>query len=851
MLLLERSEPRGELRGAVDALVGGRSRVVLLHGEAGIGKTSLVQDFLEALPGGLRTLSGGCDDLLAPRPLGAVLELLDDVPGHRIDLTGHAGRQVYEVLGAEPTVCVVEDVHWADEATLDVLTYLARRIALIPLLLVLTFRDDELPADHPLRRTLAAAPPAHSRRIGLAPLSLDAVRRLAGPGADAEAVHRVAGGNPFLVSELLVGDGGDAPASVRDAVLGRYGRLGADARATAELVSVVPGRAEAWLIEDCLGASADVESCEAQGLLVTDRDGVRFRHELARRVIEDALPGLRRREHNAVVLRALAAASAPDARLAHHAWQAGDADALVRYGLRAAARAAESRSHREAADLYVLVLRHDERLTPQHRADAWDACSTEAYAAGRNGVAASARERALALRRELGDPRRTSDTLRWLSRVRWTSGDRIGAEAAADEALAILTDGDVDEPASRELAMALSNKSQLAMLAQRDDEAIRLGRRAAQLAEAVGDRETVVNAQVNIGSTLVRTDLDAGLALLERTAREAAEQGYDDPAGRALINAAWTAMDQHRLPTVERLIGQAMTLAEDGEWSLYLGYLQVMRAQLELARGDLAAARAALDQAPDAHPAPALVARATIAVRRGDAEAEALLEQGWRVAVSTAELQRLRPMACIRAEWAWLHADPAAVDEATRDTYAIALDRGTPWDVGPLALWRRRGGVLDRVPDGLPEPYALELAGRAAAAADAWQRLGEPHSRALALLGSDRPEDVLQAIEILDRTGALAAVPLARGRLRALGVASVPRGRARTTRGNPAGLTDRQLDVLRLVGQGLTNREIAGRLVLSSKTVEHHVGAVFAKLGVTSRAEAAAAARVLGLEGPA
>ncbi|HMQ38494.1 MAG TPA: LuxR C-terminal-related transcriptional regulator, partial [Micropruina sp.] len=208
------------------------------------------------------------------------------------------------------------------------------------------------------------------------------------------------------------------------------------------------------------------------------------------------------------------------------------------------------------------------------------------------------------------------------------------------------------------------------------------------------------------------------------------------------------------------------------------------------------------------------------------------------------------PMACIRAEWAWLHADPAAVDEATRDTYAIALDRGTPWDVGPLALWRRRGGVLDRVPDGLPEPYALELAGRAAAAADAWQRLGEPHSRALALLGSDRPEDVLQAIEILDRTGALAAVPLARGRLRALGVASVPRGRARTTRGNPAGLTDRQLDVLRLVGQGLTNREIAGRLVLSSKTVEHHVGAVFAKLGVTSRAEAAAA-RVLGLEGPA
>lgn len=848
MTLLERSGPRGELRAAVEALAAGRGRVVLLHGEAGIGKTSLVQDFLETLPSGLRRLSGGCDDLLVPRPLGAVLEVLDGVPGRRgIDAAGHAGRQVYEVLGTEPTVCVVEDVHWADEATLDVLSYLARRIPQIPLLLLLTFRDDELPAGHPLRRTLAAAPSAHSRRIGLAPLSLDAVRRLAGPvaGAEAEAVHRLAGGNPFLVTELLTGAGDVTPASVRDAVLGRYGRLEAAARATAELVSVVPGRTEVWLIDDCLDGTADVEACEAHGLLVADRSGVRFRHELARRVVEEALPGLRRHELNAAVLRALIAAEASDARLAHHAWQAGDAGALVRHGLGAAEQAARSGSHREACDLYALLLEHDELLATPDRADAWDACSTEAYAAGRNGVARHARERALVLRRELGDPRRTSDTLRWLSRVRWTSGDRAGAEAAADEALAVLADQSDRGAESRELAMALNNKSQLAMLAQRDDEAIRLGERAAAIADALGEFATVIEARVNIGSALAHHDLAAGVALLERTAREAAELGYDDPAGRALINAGWIAMDQHRLSTAERLISEALALARDRELSLFEGYLQVMRALLQLARGDIAAAETAAAKAPDAHPAPSLLARATIAVRRGDADADALLEQGWQVAVSTAELQRLRPMACVRAEQAWLRSDLAAVDAATRDTYAVALDRGTPWDVGPLAVWRRRGGVLQDVPDGLPEPYALELAGRTREAADAWERLGEPHPRALALLGSDRPEDVLRAIDILDRTGAVAAVPLARVRLRALGVASVPRGRARSTRENPAGLTERQLAVLRLLGRGLTNREIAERLVLSPKTVEHHVGAVFAKLAVSSRSAAIAAARNL------
>jgi DNA-binding CsgD family transcriptional regulator/tetratricopeptide (TPR) repeat protein len=700
-----------------------------------------------------------------------------------------------------------------------------------------------MPADHPLHRTLAAAPPSHCRRVGLVPLSLDAVRHLAAPGVDAEAVHRVTGGNPFFVSEALSSGMERVPASVRDAVLGRFGRLPLSARATAELVSVVPGRAEPWLVEACLGGRGDVATGERHGLLVADRAGIRFRHELARWVIEESLPGQRRSEHNRAVLGALIAAEAPDARLVHHAWRAGDAAAVVRHGLSAAGQAAASRSHREAADLFGQVLEHEELLAPRERADAFDDFSTEAYWAGRHDLAVHAGERALVLRRELGDPRRTGDTLLGLSRARWTNADRAGAEAAGQEAVAVLNEG----LPCRELAMALSNQSQLAMLAQRNEEAIMLGHRAAKVAEALGDTETVVHAQVNIGTALTRTDLEAGLDLLLRTARTADEHGYDDSMCRALVNATWQCMTDHRIPAASELVEQAMALARDRELSLYVDYLHVTRALLALATGDFTGALADVEQAPNAHRAPSLLVRASIAVRRGDDDAAALLDEGWEVALATTELQRLLPMACIRAEWAWLRGDAAGVDAATRETYELALRRGSRWDVGGLAIWRWRGRVLDDVPDGLPEPYALELAGEARLAAQAWEQSGEPYARALALLGSRRTDDVIDAIEILDRLGAVAVLPLARNRLRDLGATTVPRGRASSTRRNPGGLTDRQLEVSLLLGRGLSNAEIARELVLSPKTVEHHVGAVLAKLGAASRLEAAEAARRLGI----
>jgi DNA-binding CsgD family transcriptional regulator len=858
MDLLERSSALGELGGLL-AAAAADGRVVLVAGEAGIGKSALVRRFTQRQAGQARFLLGACDPLLTPRALGPLHDIARQTGGRLAELlaAGAPREAVFAALLDQlaqppPQVVVVEDAHWADEATLDLLVFLGRRLARTRALLVVTYRDDELAVDHPLRGVLGALPQGVARRLRLPPLSEAAVAELARrAGRPAAGLRELTGGNPLLVTEVLAAGDAGVPMTVRDLVLARLAGLPADARAVVRLVAVVPTRAELWLVEAALApAPAAVEAAVDGGLLVIDAEAVGFRHELVRRAVEGSLSALARRALNRRVLAALT--GAPDrgvdlARLVHHAREAGDPEAVLRHGPEAARQAAAVAAHREAVGHYRAVLAHAGRLPALVRAELLEAYSVECYLSGLSGEAVSARQAAVVLREAAGDQERLGAGLRWLSRLHWWDGNRRAAEAAAARAIAVL------EPLGpgHQLAMAYSNQAQLDMLAYRAEAARGWAGRALELARRLGDQETLSHALTNIGSARLQDGDPAGRVDLEAAFQVAVDAGLEDHAARAIGNLAGISAelrdDRHASADLDR----ALAFVQARELTGYVQQLLGHRARVRLDQGDWAGAErdahAAL--AEPVHGGPravdALVPLGLLQARRGDPEAAATLQEATERAFGIGELRWIAQVAAARAEHAWLQGDDGRAAEEAARVFEQAVRAAHPWFAGELALWLRLAGAPVRPPTVAAEPHRLLLAGDWRAAADAWRALGWPYQQALALACGDQDEALLAALALLDGLGARQTAQRLRRQLRRRGHLGVPRGPTRATAANPAGLTGRQLEVLGLLAEGLTDAEIAARLSLSPKTVSHHVSALLAKLEVSSRRQAAAAARQL------
>lgn len=862
--LLERSEQLDALERHLEGVAAGSAgRFVFIGGEAGVGKTSMVRCFCHGKS--VRVLSGACDALAAPHPLGPLLDIAAVANGALQAVIDRGGRP-YEVAAAlldelrfgGPSIVVLEDLHWADDATLDVIRLLGRRIEMAPVLFIGTYRDDQIDRTHPLRVVIGelATGPAIVR-INLGRLSAGAVAQLAEPhGFDAVELYRSTAGNPFFVTEVLASGSASLAPTVQDAVLARVARLGPLARRLVETVAIVPDGIDVRLLETLdLEAVAGVEECLASGVLTSTDAGVAFRHEIARLAVEISLPPTRRVALNRAVLAALSdPAHGPldPTRLAHHAEAAGDADAVLRYAPEAAAIAARVGAHREAAVQYARALRFGDELPEERRAELLSRRSFECYLLGDYEGAIETRRVALESYRRLGDRLREGDGLRAMSANLNCHGlvaESSEASAAAVEILETL-------PPGHELALAYSNCAAGAMNREDVVAARSWGAKAQELAERIGDRETLVHAMNTVGTARYLLGEDDGRLALERSLELCREWDFDAHAGRAYIHLAWASVRGHDYARAEAYQRQGIEYCLERGLDAWRFEITGHQARRLLDQGDWDGATEATStilRAGNTNAVARTLALTVVALlraRRGDPDHRGPLDEARAIAAPTGEFQHLLPVATTAAEIAWLEGGPGVAetaDVATRALLDLAQERGAGPIIGELGAWRRRCGIDEEPPSGAAGPYTLELGGNAAAAAGAWLELGCEYEAAVALCGSAAEGDHRRALALFHGLEARPAAAIAARLLREGGARGVPRGPRPSTKRNAGRLTTREVEVLGLVAEDMRNREIAQRLHLSEKTVDHHVAAIIAKLGVRSRAQALSAAARLGI----
>ena len=858
--LLERDDALAALHGALSEVRAGSGRFVLVAGEAGIGKTALVRVFADSAGRSARILTGACDPLFTPSPLSPFADVAAHVGGELEEAvrSGLGVRAVFEALQAEldrgSSILVLEDLHWADEATLDVIRLLARRVESIPALVVATYRDDAFDRTHPLRIVLgelATTTSVESVRLGA--LSVESVARLADSyDLDPAELHRTTSGNPFYVREVLDAGGHVIPETVRSAVLARTSGLSREANAVVEAVSIAPPRLGAPMLEQICGNAADsVDECVATGVLVAEGDAVAFRHELARLAIEDGLTPTRRADLHRRTLAALAASPPGEldpARLAHHAEAAGDADAVLRYAPAAAEQAFEVGAFREAAAQYARALRFANERPADERAALLEGRSRACYLADDQVEAIAVIGEAISLRKTAGEPLPRARALSELTSYLLCRGLYSEAEAAVAEAELDVT----DEPDAGTTASVLHSRALL--IWDNDVEvAIKLAREAEGIAVRTGDLETAAEARVTIGSLEFPRDPALGRRLLEAAASDCRARGLKQQAARALNNLGAIGAARHDHELANEFLPAALEYCVAHNLDLWRINVLALLAGSELDQSrwtEAAESATQLLRDPRESPWPQLEALRVLALvraRRGDPGTRDALAAGAGVAISPEETGALVAFAAACAEVAWLESRPEEVAGVTDAELEAATRRDAPDDVARLTYWRTLAGADADAAQTRSEPYALGAAGAWASAASEWERRGCPYEAAVALAQTEDEGNLRRALEIGQGLGARPLATLAAQRLRRLGVRDVPRGPRASTRENVAQLTARELEVLALVSDGLRNADIAGRLVVSRRTVDHHVSSILRKLDSRTRSEAVAEARRLAL----
>lgn len=844
----ERSGQLDVLRSALDRARQGTGAILVVEGEEGIGKTSLVREFLRGVETGDQVLVGVCDDMLAPRPLGPFRDML-----RSRGRDTHGGPEAREVVidsmldvmsnRLRPAIVIVEDVHWADDGTLDILRFLGRRMSELPAVLVVTYHAGALRGNPHLTRTLGVLDSAMAERIEIPLLSDESVARVAREaGVDPDEVVGLVAGNPFYLSEVLSSPTDSVSASVMDAVLAHFGALPDLTRATLEVVSVSPGGVGLDDLDELTGGTVEhLEPAETARIVQIDKGIVRFRHELVRLSVRESLTESRRIALHRRLASRLVETGADSATIVYHAQEGHLPELVLEYGPRACDQAAFVEDHQGVITLAQTTLALGGDLDDEVEARLNAHASYAYYALNRFSEAL---ESAIAAVRgwRMIEPagRRLANSLLLLSRMYTMNGNPGDARSAATEALEILE----SHGKSRDHALAFAMLGNLDAIEAECESALSLCNQALEKAREVGAEDVETHALIYRG--LARIGLGDLGGFDDNTAAIEGAQRLDhgDFLSRAASNRAAALIWLGRHPESLLYLNIADEAASDHGLEHMVFHVAVQRGHVEMFSGDWTSAETRLRECvtTGADPAAVMVLPwallGRILLRRGDSEGADLIERAWERAISSRQVYRLAVAGAARIEKGWLEEDTDLMVETADKVLPLARKANLSYLRGEVIRYLQRIGIDVEPEEGCSPPYAAAIAGDTDLAIELWSTAGNPYQLALECLESSDEAVVFSGLRSLDDLGATAIAARYRRLLRDRGMVGVPRGPRRATKEIAAPLTPRQLEMLEMVSRGLTSPEIADELFLSRRTVDNHIAAVIDRLGAASRGDA-------------
>jgi len=853
MELIERAAFLDTMQHAFQNVDAGEGHCIFVSGEAGIGKTSLVREFCNRIKNRCDIYQGTCDALFSPRPLAPLYDILlqvwNNLPEYSNDMrerTKLFTEFFFEIKSKEKTsVIVFEDIHWADEATLDFIKFFARRITQLRCLFILTYRDDEIHSRHPLRNVLGQINPGSFTRLQLLPLSKEAVEKMTEErGYKGEDVYKISEGNPFYVNEILASYSLGVPDNIKDSVLSSYNRVDENAKNVWQILSVIPNGFEIKYLEKMEPSyTASIYNCLDLRILIPKDGLIFFKHELFRRTIEDSLSPLLRIELNKKILQLFKASFEENKqieRIIHHAKNANDNALVVKYAPLAAERASCLGAHTEASKLYLTAIEYYQGHDRDTIVRFYESFAYESYLTNQINEAIIYQDKALQILQQTNDVMRIGDCMRFLSRLWWFEGNTVKAETYARQAIELFD----NQPASKAKAYAFSNMSQLKMLSEDIAECRIWSEKAIAMAKDLDDSEVLSHALINVGLVDMRTEStrQKGREMLRQSLDIAVKNGYDENAARAYTNLSTNAVRVKEYDFAKNILDEGIAFCEERDLHLARAYLLGYKARLYLETGDwteaLRVANIVMnDDQPSVSKIGALVVVSMIKVRRGDTDALPFLLQAKEKALKAKEPQRLMPAMIALLEYEWITGRRYIETPELDEVLSLIEKKGNIYENSAFSFWLLKARNQRAQPKEFFEGYEINDEVSARKAATLWNQLGCPYEEALVLFEGNE-DDKKTAIEIVHNLGADAIYEKMKFEMRTSGIKNIPRGLRQSTMSNPANLTQRELDVLHLLKEGLQNKEIADRLFVSPKTVAQHISSIFFKLDVNSRTKA-------------